>query len=84
MKQIISIADIATILQVLNNQIHTMEQPFNYISFDEDAREKNMQKHMECLKTNSFYQSLLHAKKSLEGCNIEIEVPDLKVSREEV
>lgn len=81
MKQVISIADFATILNELNHSIQKMEYPiFNYIIKDK-VRERTEKKHREQLKENPYYQSLLHAKKALEECNIEIEVPDLEVQK---
>ena len=79
MKQVISIADFATILNELNHRIKEMELPiFNYLVGDK-VGEKEVKKHKEKLKENPYYQSLLHAKKVLEECKVEIEVPDLEV-----
>lgn len=84
MKQVISIADFATILNLINNEIIYMERNaiLNMgwrINEAQEEIEKRQQEKIRELQKNAHYNSLLHAKKALQECNIEIEVPDLKV-----
>lgn len=81
MKQVISIADFATILNVINREIKDLEHWVNDVNYYEDkqAKAREIKARKNELKKDPDYQSLLHAKKALEECNIEIEVPDLKV-----
>ena len=85
MKQVISIADFATILNVINEKIESVEYvpgfEFDYEKQEEIPYEKRKKEHMKRLKADPFYQSLLHAKKALEECKVEIEVPDLEVEK---
>lgn len=83
MKQVISIADFATILNVINEKIIIEKRPpIEYDWQTQEEKEVNKKEHMKRLKTDPFYQSLLHAKKALEECKVEIEVPDLEVKDE--
>lgn len=77
MKQIISISEIATIYRAVNETIAKISEPFKPM-YAEDPKEV-LRRHKELLKKNSYYQSLLRVKKTLENCNLEIEAPDIKV-----
>jgi hypothetical protein len=81
MKQVISIADFATMLNVINDKINEMEDwaksPLGYS--DPRLAEMERKSNIEQLNEDKHYQSLLHAKKALEECKVEIEVPDLEV-----
>lgn len=84
MKQVISIADFATMLKVINDRIDYIKIHTNvWMPFCPDGGEKDIKREKERkLKQDPFYQSLLHAKKALEECKVEIEVPDLEVKDE--
>lgn len=95
MKQVISIADFATILNVINDKIQNLEGnasflvPFytmNKATEKErqkqiEERQKQIENNLRELKKNPYYKSLIHAKKALEKFNIEIEAPDLEVEK---
>lgn len=82
MKQVISIADFATLLDILNDKIQHVElQALDFYDRDEEVVKKVQKENMERLKNNPFYKSLIHAKKALEECKVEIEVPDLEVCK---
>lgn len=81
MKQVISIADFATLLNALNELIRQMEK-LTIIEIDPVRYKEAKKEHLEALKNDPYYQSLLHAKQSLEKCLIEVEVPDIKVEKE--
>lgn len=86
MKQVISIADFATMLNVINDKIESVEHvpcfEFDWKNQKEKPYEQVEKEHFKRLKTDPRYQSLLHAKKALEECKVEIEVPDLEVKDE--
>ena len=75
MKQIISIADMVTIYTAVNETIRKIGTPI--VSSRRDP--EMMQEYKKFLQEDQYYQSLLRVKKTLENCNIEIEVPDIKV-----
>ena len=83
MKQVISIADFATMLNVINEKIDEIERQTAFsvpYRFNDDA-ESIAEREKEMLRKNQVYQSLLHAKKVLEDGKVEIEVPDLEVEK---
>lgn len=85
MKQVISIADFSIILTVINDRIASLEYPpmeYDWKTHKEKSYEERKKEHMKRLKADPRYQSLLHAKKALEECKVEIEVPDLEVKDE--
>ena len=85
MKQVISIADFATMLNVINDRIARVECPpmdYDWDTHKEKPYKERKKAHMKRLKADPYYQSLLHAKKALEECKVEIEVPDLEVKDE--
>ena len=88
MKQVISVADFALMLNLVNDAIHHLECTISYDILQkyqdkETSNSKALKEHLERLSTsNSYYKSLLHLKQSLENCNIEVEVPDIKVEKE--
>jgi len=78
MKQILSVADFAMILNLVNQTMVEMERPIisNWREKDYDKKKKE---HLEAIKQNAYYKSLMHLKQSLENLNIEVEVPDVEV-----
>lgn len=89
MKQVISIADFAIMLNTINEKIQNLEGSASlFVPFytmnkaTEKERQKQIENNLRELKKSPFYQSLLHAKKALEECKVEIEVPDLEVKDE--
>lgn len=78
MKQVLSVADFAVILDLLNEKICRLEEP-QMIAWDEKEKETLKKERMEELKRNVYYQGLLHLKNSLENLNVEVETPDVKV-----
>ena len=81
MKQVISIADFATILNLINDKIAQLELPPMRYPSDKTPYKQLREEHIEFIKVDPYYQSLLHAKKALEECMVEIEVPDLEVEK---
>lgn len=84
MKQVISIADFATMLGVINDKIQNVElEAIRVPSYmEENAARERQKENLKELRKNPVYQSLIHAKKALEECKVEIEVPDLGVKNE--
>ncbi len=87
MKQIISIADFAVMLNLINDKINRLETSIPLDITDKLKTEKDYSKALKenkerLLNHSSYYQSLLHAKQSLEKCLVEIEVPDVEIEKE--
>lgn len=83
MKQVLSVADFATILNVVDRQIAMYEtvsiSPF---CTDEQEKKQEIKKHKEYLKRNPEYNNLKHLKESLQNLNIEVECPDVEIKGE--
>ena len=61
MKQILSVADFAMILNLVYEEIRKMEQPLvNYTGISEREFEKHKKQHYEHLQKSSVYKSLIH------------------------
>ena len=83
MKQILSIADFALILNMVNERIANMEHNadtgfFKY-NMDDEVFEEEKQKRLQELQENAYYKQLVHLRDSLQNLNIEVECPDVKV-----
>ena len=93
MKQILSVADLATMLNLVNKAIERMKRDFTYVSpetivngriitLSSKKIKEEQDRLSEQLKENSYYESLMHIKVALENLNVEIETPELKVEGE--
>ena len=78
MKQVLSVADFAVILDLINEKICRLQEPTK-LAWEEKQRERLREERIEELKDNVYYQGLLHLKNSLENLNVEVETPDVKV-----
>ena len=74
MKQVLSVADFAIILDLVNNNIADMK--FRAVN---EYREENKEELYKVLEENPYYQSLVHLKNSLQNLNIEVECPDVQI-----
>lgn len=74
MKQTLSVADFAIILDLLNEKILGMKQP---LFFERCVNKKQIIE--ERLKSDPYYQSLLHLKESLQNLNIDVETPSVEI-----
>ena len=90
MKQVLSVADLATMLDVTNKAIENIKRNFTYVNQTkiENGRiitisskkiKEEQDRLFEQMKENSYYQSLMHLKTALETLNIEIETPKLEI-----
>lgn len=84
MKQVLSVADLATMLGLTNQEITQMKRDFVWIrgSLSNKEIEEERKRQLEQLNTNPYYQSLCHLKTALENLNVEIETPELKVEED--
>lgn len=83
MKQVLSVADFALILTMVNERIYQIEYQakssvFQY-NMDNETYKEERQKKLEELQENSYYKQLVHLRDSLQNLNIEVECPDIKV-----
>lgn len=89
MKQVLSVADFAIILDLVNREIHQLErkeEPIFFNGYDdkkwiEEQQERINKMHEERINS-PYYKSLIHLKKSLENLNVEVETPDVKIEQE--
>lgn len=83
MKQVLSVVDFATILNIVDRNIE-MYETVNISPFctDEQEKIKELKKHKEYLEKNQEYHNLKHLKESLQNLNIEIECPDVEIKGE--
>ena len=80
MKQILSVADFAIILELVQTKINSMEQPpMHFYNMTREEREKMEKEHLEMVRENIYYKRLLHIMESLQNLNIEVETPDVEV-----
>ena len=78
MKQVLSVADFAIILDLINKEICKFQET-GILVWKEEERKRLKKERMNELKNNVYYQSLLHLKNSLENLNVEVETPNIKV-----
>lgn len=87
-KVVLSVADFATILRLVNNSISGIEETYCHQFGDKEefyvkpalVSDKRIQKE---LLHNNFYQDLVHLKNSLQKLNIEIETSDVEITHED-
>lgn len=78
MKQVLSVADFAVILDLINKEICKFQEA-GIPTWKEEERKRLKKERMEELEHNVYYQNLLHLKNSLENLNVEVETPDVKI-----
>lgn len=83
-KQTFSVADFATILNLVNDEIRRIERkPEVYFFSGENIEEKRKEadkEYKEKLK-DPFYLNLKHLQKSLQNLNIEVETPEIEIEK---
>ena len=83
MKQVLSVADFATIMNLVDKELSNYRMPNRSICL-----ECGIDYEQECafrekeLQNNSYYQNLKHLKESLQNLNIEVECPDVKIKED--
>lgn len=83
MKQILSVADFATILNLVNREMAKIENAITY-QFDRTFDKPMSKEVREELRNNQQYQDLLHLKKSLQRLNITVKTPKVEVRDEQI
>ena len=84
MKQVLTIADLATINWLTNNEIDKQERMANAEEYDFNLGKKVIptKKQIEQrLNNNIFYQDLLHLKNALNNVNVEVETADIEIKK---
>ena len=84
MKQVLSVADFATILDLVNQRLFDMRMRAigRLYPIGGKDREEAERKALDELNLNPQYLSLVHLKNSLESLNIEVECPDVEIKGE--
>lgn len=84
MKQVLSVADFATILRMVDDRICEMEQRQKYYGLGDEKervkRQKELDKMRKARLETPYYKNLIHLKESLQNLNIEVETPKVEVS----
>lgn len=88
MKQVLSVADFAMILQLVDRELWQYERPIEpiiYYGDSERAKERTKERKIELEKERKerlktpHYLNLKHLKESLQNLNIEVETPDVEI-----
>lgn len=83
MKQVLSVADFATLLNLVDDKLSELQMNAVMSSCHiEDSEETIKQKQEEGLKQleiSPLYQTLSHLKESLQNLNIEVECPAVEI-----
>ena len=77
-KQTFSVADFATILNLVNDAI--CERKHVFTDRIESGNFYQLRLNEKDLNEDTFYQDLLHLKESLQNMNVEVETPDVEVT----
>ena len=82
MKQVLSVADFAIILNLVTREIDKIECRGKAWGLDEEdykRRQKQLDEIREEQMKSPYYLSLKHLKESLENLNVEVETADVKI-----
>ena len=84
MKQVLTISDLATINYLVNREVQSHERMAREEYTDDAIFKKiilplNNKKVQDTLKSDLFYQDLLHLKNALNNINVEVETAEIKV-----
>lgn len=83
MKQVLSVADFATILNLVDVELSKFTMPTRSICLECGIDyEKECKSREKELQNNGYYQNLKHLKESLQNLNIEVECPDVEIKGE--
>ena len=81
-KQVLTVADFATILRMVNDEICRLEHREKAYGLDETIK-KRRQKELDEMRKDRmespYYKSLIHLKESLQSLNIEVETPNIEI-----
>ena len=84
MKQVLSVADFATILNLVNREIEKIEHKERAWGLDKkdyERRQKQLDEIREEQMKSPYYLSLKHLKESLENLNVEVETTEVKIKQ---
>lgn len=83
MKQVLSAADFATIMNLVDRELSNYSMPDRYVCSEYGIDyEKACEWREKELQHNNHYQNLKHLKESLQNLNIEVECPDVKIKED--
>ena len=85
-KQTLSVADFATILNLVNDRIYDFERIdeawfFGKTKKELEEEQKEIDKRREERLKSSYYLQLKHLQESLQNLNVEVETPDVEVKK---
>lgn len=82
MKQILSIADFATILNLVKQELQALESRcYTLLPYGLTKKEidKEVERRKNEMKESFYYKSLIQLKESLENLNVEVETADVEI-----
>lgn len=82
MKQVLSVADLAIMYDIVKNEVARGEEFINCVydtSLTNKQRQKKQEERKLAMSSNARYNSMLRLKKALETLEIEIETPKLEI-----
>ena len=77
MKQVLSVADFVTILNLVDKEIESVSWGIQNAMAEGCSKSAIQQ-----IKIEKKYDNLIHLKKSLQNLNIEVECPDVEIKGE--
>ena len=85
MKQVLSVADLAIMYDIVKSEVAKADDYINCIyefHLSNKQRQKKQEERKLAMSSNARYNSMLRLKKALENLNVEIETPELKVEED--
>ena len=83
MKQVLSVADFATIMILVDREFSRYSIPSREFCDEYGLNyEKELELREKRLQHDNYYQDLKHLKESLQNLNIEVECPDVEIKGE--
>ena len=79
MKQVLSVADFAIILDLVNHRFYDMEYQATHGFHGDSIEDAETERRIKDLQSSPYYKSLKHLKESLENLNVEVETPEVKI-----
>lgn len=84
MKQVLSVADFATIMSIVDREIERFNwKPTKMEWVETEKQYQERLKAVEKTRESQEYKNLLHLKESLQNLNIEVECPDVEIKGEQ-
>lgn len=85
MKQVLSVADFATLLNLVDDKLYELRtnaiMSSGYVGDSDKVTKQKQEEALKQLERIPLYQTLSHLKESLQNLNVEVECPDVEIKR---